>query len=107
CAAPRPRTMPFASVVFPAPRLPISNTTPRRGNSPASRSPNAMVSSSEVVRKIGTLLHGVGKELENVGGDETLFAERVRADLACQSVQVDGGGDGFVELARELREEAG
>ena len=49
-AAPRPFTMPLASVVFPAPRLPISSTTPRGGSSRASRSPSAMVSASEAVR---------------------------------------------------------
>ena len=49
-----------------------------RGSSPASRSPSAMVSSSEAVRYVGTLLHGVGQILQNVGGDQVLLAVRAR-----------------------------
>ena len=44
-----PFTMPLARVVFPAPRLPISSTNAWAGNSAASASPNAMVSSSDCV----------------------------------------------------------
>src|ERR1035441_7290905 len=67
-ATPRPRTIPLASVVLPAPRLPINSTTPRRGISPASRSPSAIVSSSDAVRYLGTLLHRVRKILQQIGG---------------------------------------
>src|ERR1019366_7646586 len=74
--------MPFASVVLPAPRFPIRSATPLRGNSPARRSPRAMVASSVAVRYVGTLLHGVRKIFQNVGGDEALLAERARADFA-------------------------
>src|SRR5208283_833568 len=98
--------MPLASVVFPAPRFPINSTTPGR-NSPARRSPSAMVSASVEVRYSGTLLHGSGQILEQVGRDETALAEGARADLASQAVQINGGGDGLVRMLRELSQETG
>src|SRR5450759_1721046 len=88
-AAPRPRTIPLASVVLPAPRLPISSTTPERGNSPARRSPSAIVSSSDAVRYLGTLLHRVRKILQKVGSQEALLAERLGAELSRETVQVN------------------
>src|SRR6185369_11493785 len=98
--------MPLAIVVLPAPRLPIKRTTPRRGNSPASRSPSAMVSSSDAVRYVGTLLHGGGQETQNVGRDQALFAELARADLSGEAVQIDRGRNRLVGLFRKLRQQA-
>src|SRR5450759_2366848 len=105
-AAPRPRTMPLASVVLPAPRLPISSTTPERGNSLASRSPSAIVSSSDAVWYVGTFLHRVRKILQNVGGDEALLAECLRAELPRETVQVNRRRHRLVRALRELRHQA-
>src|ERR1035437_553496 len=102
-AAPRPRTIPLASVVFPAPRLPISSTTPRRGNSPASRSPSAMVSSSDAVWYVGTLLHRVRKILQKIGGQQALFSECLRAELSREAVQVNRRRHRLAGALRELR----
>src|ERR1035437_2323845 len=88
-ATPRPRTIPLASVVLPAPRLPINSTPPRRGSSPASRSPSAIVSSSDAVRYLGTLLHRVRKILQQIGGQQALVPECLGAKLPRQSVQVN------------------
>src|SRR5271157_1665371 len=106
-AAPSPLTIPFASVVLPAPRLPVSSTTPCAGSARASRSPRAMVSSSDAVRYVGTLLHGVRKISQNVGGDEAFLPHRPRADLAREPVQVNRGGHRLVRLTGKLRQEAG
>src|SRR4051812_42328254 len=103
-AAPRPCAIPFASVVLPAPRLPISRTTPRLGSSPARRSPSAIVSSSELVRYVGTFLHRFRKVLQNVGRHQTLLPVRLRAEFARSPVQVNGGGDRLIRTLRELRE---
>src|SRR5260370_21967824 len=75
----RPRTIHLARVVLPAPRLPMSSTTPRRGNAAARRSPRAMVSSSDAVRYVGTRLHRVWKILEKIGGDQAFLPEGLRA----------------------------
>src|ERR1035438_5205507 len=105
-AAPRPRTIPLASVVLPAPRLPISSTTPERGNSPASRSPSAMVSSSDAVWYLGTFLHGVRKILQKVGGDEAFIAQRQGAELARQTMQVNRRGHSLIGTLGELCHQA-
>src|ERR1019366_9101594 len=102
-AAPWPRTIPLASVVLPAPRLPISSTTPERGNSPASRSPSAMVSSSDAVWYLGTLLHRVRKILQKVGGQQALLAERPGAELSRETVQVNRRRHRLVRALGELR----
>src|ERR1017187_1656097 len=99
--------MPLASVVLPAPRLPISSTVAPRGSVRDRRSPRAMVSSSEAVRKTGTLLQGRRKIAEQIGGRQAFFGERGDAQFAGQSVQVDGGGDGLVGVFRKLAQEAG
>src|ERR1035437_8079150 len=105
-ATPRPRTIPLASVVLPAPRLPINSTTPRRGNSPASRSPSAIVSSSDAVRYLGTLLRRVRKILQKVGSHQALLPECLRAELSRQSVQVNRSRHRQVRALRELRHQA-
>src|SRR5271154_2358072 len=102
-AAPSPLTIPLASVVLPAPRLPMSNTAARPGSSRASFSPSAMVSSSDAVRNVGTLLHGRGQVSQQVGCDQTFFTKLRRADLARKSMQIDRRGDGLFRIARELR----
>src|ERR1039458_10822066 len=102
-ATPRPRTIPLASVVLPAPRLPINSTTPRRGSSPASRSPSAIVSSSDAVRYLGTLLHRVGKILQQIGGQQALVPECLGTKLPRQSVQVNRRRHRLVRAFRELR----
>src|SRR5437660_617603 len=66
-----------------------------------------MVSSSEAVRYVDTLLHGGGQELQQVGGDKTFFAEGARADLAGQPVQVDRGRHRFTGAVGKLREQSG
>src|SRR4051794_7491558 len=103
-AAPRPRTIPLARVVLPAPRLPIRRTTPRRGSSRASRSPRAMVSSSEAVRYVGTGLHGLGKVLQQAGGEQAFVAGVLRGQFGGEAMQVDGGVHGLLRTAGELRE---
>src|ERR1017187_3775088 len=105
-ATPRPRTIPLASVVLPAPRLPINSTTPRRGSSPASRSPSAIVSSSDAVRYLGTLLHRVRKILQQIGGQQALVPECLGAKLPRQSVQVNRRRHRLVRAFRELRHQA-
>src|SRR5271156_6783123 len=107
CAAPIPFTMPLASVVLPAPRLPINRTVAPRGRVCARRSPRAMVSSSEAVRKTGTLLQGRGKIAEQIGGHQALFSKGGGAQFAGQAVQVDGGSDGQIGRARKLAQKAG
>src|SRR5579863_2752100 len=106
-ATPDPFTKPFASVVLPAPRLPVNRTTALRGNSRARRSPKAMVSSSEAVRKTGTLLHRRGQISQQIGCYQALLGERVRAQLACEAMQIHCRGDGGVRLFRKLTQEAG
>src|ERR1035437_8132018 len=101
-AAPSPLPIPFASMVLPAPRLPVSNTTPCGGSARASRSPRAMVSSSDAVRYVGTLLHGVRKISQNIGRDEALLPQRARADCARAPVQVNGDGHRLARLAGKL-----
>src|SRR3984957_16191411 len=91
-AAPSPFTRPFASVVFPAPRLPVNRTVARRGSSRARRSPSAIVSSSEAVRKTGTLLHRRGQIAEQIGGHQALLGQSRRAQLAGPAVKVDRRG---------------
>src|ERR1017187_9408935 len=93
--APNPWTIPLASVVLPAPRLPISSTVAPRGSVRARRSPRAIVSSSEAVRMTGTLLQSRRKIAEQIGGRQAFFSECRGAQFAGQSVQVDGGGDGW------------
>src|SRR5674476_280719 len=105
-AAPRPRTIPLASVVLPAPRLPISSTTPERGSSPASRSPSAIVSSSDAVRYVGTLLHRVRQISQKVGRHQALVPEYPRAELSRQSVQVNRRRHRLFRALRELRHQA-
>src|ERR1039457_6345175 len=105
-ATPRPRTIPLASVVLPAPRLPINSTTPRRGNSPASRSPSAKVSSSDALRCLGTLLHRVRKILQQIRGQQALVPERLRAAFPRQSVQVNRRRHRLVGALLELRHQA-
>src|ERR1035438_3759084 len=102
-AAPRPRTIPLASVVLPAPRLPINSTTPRRGSSPASRSPSAIVSSSDAVRYLGTLLHRVGKVLQQIGGQQALLPKRLGAEFSGASVQVNRRRHRLVHALGKLR----
>src|ERR1039457_5178656 len=106
-AAPNPWTIPLASVVLPAPRLPISSTVAPRGSVCDRRSPRAMVSSSEAVRKTGTLLQGRRKIAEQIGSRQAFFGERGGAQFAGQSVQVDGGGDGLAGIFRKLAQKAG
>src|ERR1039458_5167529 len=106
--------MPLASVVLPAPRLPISSTTPPAGSSPASRWPSAMVSASERVRYVATRLHGsgyggrqadrVGQILQQIRRDERLLAQRAGAHFTRQAMQVDGGGHGFRSEERRVGE---
>src|ERR1035441_2021296 len=116
-ATPRPRTIPLASVVLPAPRLTFSTTPPPRrlpinspapggGSSPASRSPSAIVSSSDAVRYLGTLLHRVRKILQQIGGQQALVAECLGAKLPRQSVQVNRRRHRLVRAFRELRHQA-
>src|ERR1017187_2379654 len=108
--------MPLARVVLPAPRLPISSTTPRMGSSRASRWPRAMVSASERVRYVATRLHRsgyggrqadrVGQVLQQIRGDERLLAQRAGAHFTREPMQVDSGGHGLSGAIRELRQEA-
>src|SRR5579872_1737197 len=88
-AAPKPFTIPLASVVLPAPRLPMSKTAARRGISRATFSPSAIVSSSEVVRYVGTLLHGLGEISQQVSGNEAFLSQGRRANLAGKAVQIN------------------
>src|ERR1035437_8138848 len=83
-ATPRPRTIPLASVVLPAPRLPINSTTPRRGSSAASLSPGPLVSSWDGVRYWAPPLPGVGKILEQIGGQRPFVAECLGPNLPRQ-----------------------
>src|ERR1035437_943432 len=106
CATPRPRTIPLASVVLPTPRLPMSSTTPERGKSPARRSPRAIVSSSDAVRYLGTLLHGVRKIDQKIGREHALLAECLGAELSGETVQVNGRRHRLVRVLRELRDQA-
>src|SRR6516164_7443885 len=99
--------MPLASVVLPAPRLPISNTAARGGSSRASISPSAMVSSSDDVRNFGTLLHGRGQVAQQVGGDQALFAQFCCPYLAGKPVQIHGRGNRLLGVMRELGEKPG
>src|ERR1035438_4591397 len=95
--------MPLASVVLPAPRLPISSTTPPAGSSRANRWPSAMVSASERVRYVATGLHGsgyggrqahrVGQILEQIRRDESFLAQRAGAHFTGEALQVDSGGE--------------
>src|ERR1035437_3754931 len=105
-AGPRPRTIPLPSVVFAAPRLPISSTTPERGNSPASRSPSAMVSSSDAVWYLGTLLHRVREILQKIGGHQALLAECLGAELSGETVQVNRRRHRLAGALRELRHQS-
>src|SRR5580704_14015695 len=86
-----PLTMPLASVVLPAPRLPVSSTVAPCGRDCARRSPSAMVSSSEAVRKTGTGLQGRGKEAKQIGGYQALLCLFGGAQFAGQAVQINGG----------------
>src|SRR5438552_496186 len=103
--------MPLASVVLPAPRLPINSTTPHGGNSCASRWPSAIVSSSDAVWYVGTRLrggihYGSGKVAQNIGGDQALLAQRARPQLPRQAMKVEGSGNRQVRLLGELRQQA-
>src|SRR5579863_8523135 len=106
-AAPSPLAMPLASVVLPAPRLPISNTTPLRGSSRASFSPSAMVSSSDAVRNVGTFLHSSGQVTQQICCDQTFFAQCGSADFPGKAMHIDSGGDGLFGIAWELRQKSG
>src|SRR5580700_9579472 len=106
-AAPNPRTMPLASVVLPAPRLPISSTVAPGGSVRASRSPSAIVSSSEPVRKTGTLLQGRREIAKQIRGHQALFGELSRAQFTSQPVQVDGSGNSQVAVFRKLGQQPG
>src|SRR5438128_6947516 len=101
-AAPRPLAIPLASVVLPAPRLPIRSTTPRAGSSRANFSPYAMVSSSDRVS-----MDGGGQVIEQLGSDEGLLGFGGGPKLSGESVEVDGRDDGSLRLLGELGEEAG
>src|SRR5689334_12198591 len=106
-AAPRPCTMPFARVVFPAPRLPINNTTARAGSWPASRSPSAMVSASDPVRYRGTRLQGPRQVPQNVRRDEALLADLARADFGREPSEVHRRRNRLVGPVGELGEQPG
>src|ERR1035437_457737 len=88
-ATPRPRTIPLASVVLPAPRLPINSTTPRRGSSPASRSPSAIVSSSGGGWFVAPPPHRGGNIVERVGGQRAFAPAGGAPTPPRQSVQVN------------------
>src|SRR5579875_2943792 len=59
--------MPLASVVLPAPRLPIRSTTARAGSRAAMRRPNSMVSSADRVLK--TLTKGPRQIVQQIRGE--------------------------------------
>src|SRR5579885_2611081 len=107
-AAPRPCTMPLASVVLPPPTLPISSTTDLRGNSRAMHRPSAMVSSSECVWKMrGALTHGLRQIAQQVGGDKGLLAQFRGSKLTAAAVQPHRREHRRFEIIRRLRDQPG
>src|SRR5579863_6263500 len=94
-AAPSPFTIPLASVVLPAPRFPMRKTAALRGSSRASLSPSAMVSSSDAVLNVSTLLHGRGQEAQQIRRDKAFLSHFPRPNLAGKPVEIDCGGDGL------------
>src|SRR5579863_8073835 len=97
--------MPFASVVFPAPRFPISNTAP--GASPGAISrPSAMVSSSDRVWNVCDGMNALGEAIEQIGRDDGLLGGPTRGDLSREPVQIDRGRNGSIGIVRELSHQA-
>src|SRR5580692_6171789 len=86
-ATPRPSTIPFVSVVLPAPRLPISSTAPC--NSCDSVRPNSTVSSAELVRNVRDGTNPLGQVAQQVRCDDGLFAEMLRGEFSCESMKID------------------
>src|ERR1019366_2223012 len=106
-AAPRPSTMPLASVVLPAPRLPISSTAPE--SSGASSRPRAMVSSSVRVRQVRdfmlcNIVDRLAEVTEQVGSQHGCLAQFRACNFAREAMQIDGGGNGKVGLFLMLRD---
>src|ERR1700686_4826823 len=96
--------IPFASVVFPAPRLPISSTTARFGRSSAIRRPSSMVSSSECVSN--TLMDGPRQIVQQIGRDEALLGQLLCSEFTATSMQPHGRSNGCLDVARKLRDQA-
>src|SRR4051794_35265071 len=102
-AAPSPSTIPRASVVFPAPRLPIRSTSALLGMRRASERPSATVSSSLDVRKF---THRLGKKSQEVRGDQRLFADLACADFPSAPVKPDCRNGGSIHVFRKLSDHA-
>src|SRR6185312_17217894 len=99
-AAPRASTIPLARVVFPAPRLPINNTTPF--NSGASFRPSAIVSSSDRVRNVRDCTNPFWQIAQQIGGDHILLGQMPRSDFTGEPMQVHCGGHRSLRILREL-----
>src|SRR5260370_36305522 len=84
-ATPSPAMIPLASVVLPAPRLPINNTTARLGRVAAMRRPSSTVSSSECVSN--ALTHRSREITQQVGGDHAVLGDILRRQLARAPMQ--------------------
>src|SRR6516164_9499688 len=100
----RPSTMPFARVVFPAPRLPMSSTT-LSASPAASLLPSSIVSSSECVWNVRDSTNALGEVMEQIRCQHRLFRLMLRGDFAGQRVQVDGGRYGAIRIIGELTDE--
>src|SRR6185437_13905207 len=99
--------MPLASVVFPAPRLPISSTTARLGKLAAIRSPTAIVSSSERVSNTRAFTHGLRQEAEQVRRNQRFFSELLCAQFTRAPVEPNRRAHSGLRLLRKLRQESG
>src|SRR5579862_2311949 len=112
-AAPSALTLPFASVVFPAPRFPISRTTARQGSSAAIRRPSSTVSSSERVSKTlvsntlasNTLMDRPRKIVQQVRRNHALLGEFLGRDLPRPPVEPDRRAHCGPDIARKLGDE--
>src|SRR5579875_158066 len=112
-AAPRPSAMPCVSVVFPAPRSPISSTTPRSGSCFAKSLPNARVSSPECVSKRRTnFIHRLRKRVQQVESEHRLFAPPLAGQFSAAAVQPNRRDYRFLPIigilfGRILRQQSG
>src|SRR5690349_833345 len=107
-ATPSARTRPCTNTVLPAPSSPLSATTSPGPSVAPSRAPAASVSSGDVVvssAPMGEPTECLAQRVDDVAGDERLFADALGGDVAGETMQIDCGRGGArgVDPPREQR----